>query len=121
MVLLWHLLPGSIDKSEIEATKEVDMASKMITVLDPMAESTKKEFPMAIRPDKLEGKVMGVIWNTMPNGDILLNRFTELLDKRFHFAQVLRHTKISQVHAITEDILNEFSTKCDFVITGPGD
>ena len=97
------------------------MASKTIIVLDPAGIPKKKEFQMAARPDKLEGKVMGVIWNIKPGGDILFDRFTEQLDRRFHFAQILRQAKISQAYGASEDILNEFAAKCDFVITGQGD
>ncbi len=96
------------------------MVDKTITVLDPRTELLKTELTMTVRPDKLDSKVLGVVWNSMPSGDILLNRFTELLDERYHFAQVLRHTKKTQTHAIADDILNEFSAKCHFIITGPG-
>ena len=97
------------------------MKSEMITVLDPTSKSTKKELPMAARPDRLEGKVMGILWNTKPGADVLLNRFAELLDERFHLAQILRRTKKSQAYGADEAILNELATKCDFIITGTGD
>ena len=97
------------------------MASQTITVLEPTNKSVKKELPMAVRPDNLESKVIGVIWNRKAGGDVLLNRFVELLDKRFHFAQILRNTKIASSYGVVEDILNEFSTKCDFTITAIGD
>ena len=97
------------------------MASQTITVLEPTNKSVRKELTMAVRPDNLEGKVIGVIWNRKAGGDVLLNRFVELLDKRFHFAQILRNTKIAASYGVVEDILNEFSTKCDFTITAIGD
>jgi hypothetical protein len=97
------------------------MATRMTTVLDPTAKSTRKEFKMAVRPDHLEGKTVGLIWNTKPGGDILLNRFAEQLNQRFHFGQILKHTKASSALGIAEDSLNEFSTKCDFVIVATAD
>jgi len=97
------------------------MVIRTLTVLDPTAKPTRKEFKMAVRPDKLEGKVLGLIWNDKPSGDILLNEFAEQLNKRFHFAQILRHKKADAPLGITEDALNEFSTKCDLVILGVSD
>ena len=97
------------------------MADKTIIVLEPTNKSAKKELPMASRPDNLEGKTIGVVWNRKAGGDVLLNRFVELLDERFHFAQVLKNTKIAASYGVVEDILNEFSAKCDFVITAIGD
>lgn len=97
------------------------MVSKTITVLDPTNKVAKKELPMAVRPDNLEGKTVGVVWNRKAGGDVLLNRFLELLDDRFHFAQVLRNTKFAASYGVTEDVLNEFSSKCDFIITAVGD
>ena len=97
------------------------MTTKTITVLDPTARPTKKELPMAVRPNTLGGKVMGVLWNVKPGGDTLLDRFAELLNERFHFTRILKHTKIIQSYGVAEDVLSEFAAKCDFVITGPGD
>ena len=95
--------------------------SKFVTVLDPVTRPTKKELPMAIRPKELKGKVVGVVWNQKPGGDTLLNRIVELLDAQFHLGEILWHSKPSASVGVAEDVLNKFSVKCDFVITGPGD
>ncbi len=92
-----------------------------ISLFDPTTKPTKKELPMATRPEKLEGKVMGVLWNVKPGGDILMGRFAELLDNRFHLARILKCTKVIQSYGAGEEILNEFAANCDFVINGPGD
>ncbi len=91
------------------------MAGPTITVLEPTNRSARKELPMAVRPDTLEGKVVGIIWNRKASGDVLLDRFLELLDERFHFARVLRNTKAAASYGVTEDVLNEFSAKCDLL------
>ena len=97
------------------------MGDNTIIVLDPTAKSARKMTEMAVRPNRLEGKALGLIWNSKPGGDALLNGFAEQLDRRFRFSQILRHKKPSAVLGIAEDSLCEFSAKCDFVIVGIGD
>ena len=97
------------------------MVTRMITVLDPTAKSVTKEIKMADRYDKLANKVLGVIWNSKPGGDIFLNELGEQLNKRFHFAEILKHQKFEASIGISEDILSEFSKKCDLVIVGVAD
>lgn len=97
------------------------MVTRMITVLDPTAKPTTKELKMAERYDKLVDKVVGVIWNSKPGGDVFLNELGEQLNKRFHFAQILKHEKSDASLGVAEAILNEFSKKCDLVIVGVAD
>jgi len=97
------------------------MAVGTITVLDPTATSKRKGIQMAVRLDRLEGKVLGLIWNSKPGGDVLLKRFAEPLNKRFHFSDILWHKKQSASLGLDEDSLNEFSMKCDLVIVAMAD
>lgn len=97
------------------------MVTNRIILLDPTAQSKRKEIVMAIRPENLEGKVLGVVWNTKPGGDILLGKFAEELNERFKLAQILSHKKRSPSLGIDEESLNQLSVKCDLVIVGIGD
>ncbi len=97
------------------------MEIRKITVLDPTAGSTRKKLEMAVRPDKLEGKVVGLIWNSKPGGDVLLKRFAEQLGKRYNLAKFVKHDKPDAATGISDDALNEISTQCDFVIAAQGD
>ena len=38
--------------------------------------------PMAPRPDSLEGKTIGLVWNGKANGDVALRRAGELIQSR---------------------------------------
>ncbi len=96
------------------------MLATKITVLDPTAESTRPRFEMAIRPDRLEGKVLGIISNTKPGGDLLLEEIAQRLNERFHFGGIFKHNKSGKL-GMAESALNDFSGKCDFVIVGVGD
>ncbi|MFC1985260.1 hypothetical protein ACFLT4_05545 [Chloroflexota bacterium] len=97
------------------------MTVKMITVLEPVAKLAREELPMPVRPNDLNGKVLGLIHNDKHGGEVLLERYVDLISKRFKLAHVLRHHKPRSHHPIAEDVLDEFSAKCDFVIGAVGD
>ncbi len=62
------------------------MTTNRITVLVPTAQPGGKEIPIAPRVNDLNGKVVGLLWNGKPNGDILLLGIKELLAQKFHLA-----------------------------------
>jgi hypothetical protein len=97
------------------------MISKSIIVLDPTASPIKKQLEMAFFPDRLEGGLIGLLWNHKPGGDVLLNRFGERLNERFHFAEILMRMKPHSACGVDECVSNEFLEKCDLVIIGLGD
>ena len=97
------------------------MVTKTITVLDPTSKAQRKELKMAARPGNLEGKVIGLLLNDKPGGDILLDRFAQLLDERFHFAKILKYTKPSAGFGADIDMLDSLSAECDVVINAIGD
>jgi hypothetical protein len=96
------------------------MAIKTITVLDPTAKS-QKVLKMAPRPDSLKGKVVGFVWNNKPGGDILLNRFAELLNERFKFARVVKYTRPLASSGTDVGTLDSLSATCDLIIIAVGD
>jgi len=97
------------------------MATKTITLLDPTSRGQRKKLKMAVRPDRLEGKVVGSLWNNKPGGDILLDRFTRLLDGRFHLAKTLKRTKPYASSGADIGMLDGLSAECDLVIIAVGD
>lgn len=98
------------------------MVTQKIVVLNPTAEGKGQEVRRARRTIRLEGRVMGIIWNGKPGGDILLGRFGEVLRERFHFPQILKLDERADMHSgLAESVIDEFSRKCDFVIIGVGD
>ena len=70
--------------------------------------------------DGLAGKVVGFIDNAKPNFNHLVDDLGELLVREYGVAAVLKHRKRGQV-PVSEPVLQEFSEKCDAVITGSGD
>ena len=98
------------------------MGSRKILVFDPTSKKKAKGLNMAKRPVTLEGKVIGVVWNGKPGGDVLLNRFAELLKDRFRLTQILRLDHRADTFSnIPEDRMKELIEKCASVIVGVGD
>jgi hypothetical protein len=91
-----------------------------MAVLDPTARAQARDIPIASRADNLNNKVLGIIWNTKPNGDILLRRIQERLSERFHLSDTIWRQK-SGAAMSGGDIIREFGETVDAVINGPGD
>ena len=98
------------------------MANTKIVVLDPTSRGKLKEAVIARRPISLEGRVMGIVWNGKPGGDLLLERIGELLRERFHFSQISKlYAKADVTDILAEAEINDFAKKCDVVFLGVGD
>ena len=97
------------------------MVTKTIILFDPTSKTRRKELRMAARPSNLEGKVVGFLWNNKPGGEVLLDRFAQLLDERFHLAKIVKHTKPYASSGASIDMLDSLSAECDLIITAMGD
>ncbi|MFC2005399.1 hypothetical protein ACFLVG_00335 [Chloroflexota bacterium] len=62
------------------------MATKTIDVLVPTAKSRTEEISIPPRIHDLNDKVVGFLWNSKANADILLLRIKEQLSQRFRLA-----------------------------------
>lgn len=98
------------------------MEQGKITVLSPLAKIFAKQVAPASHLDTLDGKVMGILWNTKPNGDILLQRVKEVLSSRFKLAGVIWQKKPRGADvAAPAEIIRELAIKSDFVVAATGD
>jgi hypothetical protein len=98
------------------------MEQGKITVLSPVPKIFPKEMSPASRLDTLNGKVMGILWNTKPNGDILLLRIQEVLSNRFKLAGVIWQQKPRSADvAAPAEIKRELALKADFIVNATGD
>jgi hypothetical protein len=91
-----------------------------ITVLDPTGKAGSKEFPAAPRPGGLDGRVLGVLWNGKPNGDILLERVRAALAGRYRLKAMLWRKKPA-VDLPAGPLLAELAAEADFIVNGIGD
>lgn len=98
------------------------MITQKIVLLDPTSKGKPQEVRRTKYPTNLEGKVLGIIWNGKLGGDILLDRFGELLMERFHLSQILKLDERADTHSgLAETAINELSEKCHCIIIGVGD
>lgn len=98
------------------------MEQETITVLSPVARVLSKDLTKTPRLKTLNGKVMGILWNTKPNGDILLRRIQEVLSARFHLAGVIWQQKPKSADvAAPAEIIRELALKADFVVAATCD
>jgi hypothetical protein len=91
-----------------------------ITVLDPTGRPSSRTFSAATRLCDLNGRILGILWNGKPNGDILLSRIQEALAHRFDLSAT-RWWKKPAVDLSAGKMLPELATGADFIINGQGD
>ena len=94
---------------------------KMIEVLVPVAEAKHGEMAMAQRPQKLNGKSVGFVWNHKPNGDHLLKNIEQALKEKFPLSETMMKTKPRASSPTPLEDIEELSTHCELVILGVGD
>ena len=97
------------------------MVERTIAILDPTARPRAKGVPTAPRVDDLNGKVLGILWNRKPNGDILLRRVKELLSERFRFGDTIWRQKFTASVPAGSEVIRELADSADVVINGQGD
>jgi hypothetical protein len=92
-----------------------------IEILVPVAEANFEEIRTAERPSNLDEKVIGLMWDGKPNGDLLLNHVGEALEKKFLLSEILMKSKPRASSRAPDEVLEELSTKCNLVILAIGD
>ena len=78
------------------------------------------------RIDSFDGKRIGLLWNSKPNGDHYLNRVAELLSQRFPSAKVIKFWETHPVETANPDKKSEaalglIAQNADVVIAAQGD
>ncbi len=97
------------------------MAQKTIAVLDPTAKPRPKEVIRPHQLNDLNGKVVGFLWNTKPNGDILLLRIKEQLSQRYRLAGTEWREKGGTSVAAEAAIIEALVKTSDVVVNAIGD
>ncbi len=98
------------------------MVTKTIVVLDPTVTHAGKKIPIAPRVHDLNDKVVGFLWNSKPNGDLLLLRIKEQLSQRFRLGGTNWRQKSSGASVpVDTATIEELARTCDLVIAATGD
>ena len=78
------------------------------------------------RIDSFEGKRIGLLWNSKPNGDFYLNRVAELLSKKFPSSKIIKFYETHAAETANPDkksdkALELIAQNADVVISAQGD
>ena len=95
------------------------MTERYIDVLDPRGVPQQGTYNLAQRPSTLHGVTFGILSNSKPHGDLLLQAIGSELADRFDFNEVIyRHKGISSPS--TDDVMADLA-QCDIVLNAIGD
>ena len=92
-----------------------------MVILDPTSPPLPVDARLATRPADLNGKVLGLLNNSKSNAAALLDEVGELLAERYQFASVIKGSKPNASRPCPEDIVKDFASRCDVLVTSNGD
>ena len=93
---------------------------RTIKVLNPVGNVVTKNAPISARIPTIHGKTVGILWNSKPNGDILLNAVLELLKSKYKLTGHVWKRKM-KFDVADQAMINELAAGSDLVIVGQGD
>ena len=89
-------------------------------VYNPTAVVSRTSQHLAARPDTLAGKRIGLLFNSKPNADVLLERVSERLGEAFGGTDFVLRSKPTAARPMAPEVL-EAMTGCDAVVNAVGD
>jgi hypothetical protein len=95
------------------------MSQGIMEVLDPRGVPLSSDNALAERPVSLHEVRLGILSNSKPNGDLLLQTLQHALEQRFHFTEIIYRNKGVSTPAPAEVI--EILGQCDVVLNALGD
>lgn len=76
---------------------------------------------LAPRGRDLQGRVVGLLDNSKPNADLLLDRIGRLLRAKYGAGDVVKLRKAGAGVPLDQESLERLAATCDLVVTGTGD
>jgi hypothetical protein len=95
------------------------MSQRYIAVLDPRGVPLNDAHELAERPASLNQGRLGILSNSKPNGDLLLQTLQHGLEQRFHVREVIYRNKDTSSPAPPEVMAD--LAQCDVVVNAIGD
>jgi hypothetical protein len=95
----------------------------MIRILDPTIETAPAPaaFPLAPRPARLSGAVLGLLANGKSNGMALLDRIAAHLTERHGVGEIMRVAKTNASAPVSDEDAELLAKRCTAVVTAVGD
>ena len=88
--------------------------------IDPTAGGGKAKIAMAIRPDDLAGKVLGLLDNTKEQGTLILETLGEALRERYGVARVVLLAKEHYSKPALDSLIDAMAAEVDIAIAAVG-
>jgi hypothetical protein len=95
------------------------MSHSTMEALDPRGVPLSSAYELAERPSSLNEVRLGILSNSKPNGDLLLQTIQHALAQRFHFTEIIYRHKGTSTPAPLE-VLDEL-VQCVVVLNAIGD
>ena len=97
------------------------MDADIITILNPTNVPMTKRIYRSSQPHGLNNKVLGLLWNSKPNGDVMLLRIRDQLSQRFHLAGISWHQKSIQATPADMATIEKLANVSNLVINAIGE
>ncbi|HEY7295849.1 MAG TPA: hypothetical protein VH916_12465 [Dehalococcoidia bacterium] len=96
------------------------LAQEMVTVYDPTAQPRQSGAALALRPDALRGRTIGVLDNGKANAGLLMTAVANLLKERHGAADIIVRKKPVAGPA-SPQVIKELKEQCAAVLVGSAD
>lgn len=93
----------------------------MARLYDPTAATTRNITPLAARVADLNGKVIGMLDISKPQGNRFLDRLAERIQETYQPREIIRRMKPTFTRPAPEEVRKELEQKCDIVIEALAD
>jgi hypothetical protein len=93
----------------------------MSRLYDPTASPTTQVTPLAARVADLNGKVIGMLDISKPQGNVFLDRLAERIQAQYQPRNIIRRMKPTFTRPAPEAIRKELEQQCDIVIEALAD
>jgi hypothetical protein len=91
------------------------------SILEPYALPIEAPRDLASPLESLEGKVIGALWNTKPEGDDVLQQILGILKEQYHVKETRFFKKPSAGAPAKKKLLQEIAPDVDAFVVGVGD
>lgn len=88
--------------------------------IDPTAGGGKAKIGMALRPDDLAGKVLGLLDNTKEQGTLILETLGQALREKYGVARVVLLAKEHYSKPATDSLIESMASEIDVAIAAVG-
>lgn len=92
-----------------------------VTVMEPYALAINAPKPLVPHPNTLKGKVVGVLWNSKAEGDIVLQQICKILTEEYGVKETRFFKKKSASGPAKPQQLDDLAKQAEVFVTGVGD